>query len=357
MARIFHILDTLGIGGAENMVASLARWQMSEGDAVHVHGVNGGGPIADRLRAMRVPVTWNGNAHYAPALWRLYRQIRAFAPDVVHSHNIVPTLLGAIAGRLAGVTCLIATRHGPRSLSERAERRFWLAARWYRHVVAVSDSARADIAGGRFADPSKLVTIPNAADLPDATPPIDAPPRPGFTLVSVGRLVREKSYETLLEALFLARAEDPDLHLWLVGDGVERATLEQRVRTLHLEEHVLFLGARSNVGYWLRHADLFVMSSVSEGLPVSLLEAFAMERAVVATDVGGIPDAVEGAHAGLIVPSRDPRALAEAILRLKRDPDERHRLERNARHAYEEQFSIARMGRAYQRLYGLAQTG
>lgn len=353
MARIFHILDTLGIGGAENMVASLARWQMSEGNAVHIHGVNGGGPIADRLHAMQVPVTWNGNAHYAPALWALYREIRAFAPDVVHSHNIVPTLLGAIAGRVAGVPCLLTTRHGPRTRSEGAERRFWLAARWHRHVVAVSDSARADIAGGRFSDPSKLVTIPNAADPPDASPPIDAPPRTGFTLVSVGRLVWEKSYEVLLEALLLARSEAPDLHLWLVGDGVERAALEQLVRSLHLEEHVLFLGARSNVGYWLQHADLFVMSSVSEGLPVSLLEAFAMERAVVATDVGGIPDVVEGAHAGLIVPRSNPRALADAILRLKRDPDERRRSERNARRAYEEHFSIARMGRAYQRLYEL----
>jgi glycosyltransferase involved in cell wall biosynthesis len=353
MARIFHVLDTLGIGGAENMIACLARWQASEGHAVHVHGANGGGPIADRLHAMQVPVTWSASPHYAPALWALYRQIRIFSPDVVHCHNIVPTLLGTIAGRLAGVKCLVTTRHGPRTRSEKAERRYWLAARWHRHVVAVSEITRADIAGSRFADPSKLVTISTAADRPDTTPPPDAPPRHGFTLVSVGRLVQEKSYETLLEALLLARAEAPDVHLWLVGDGVERAALEQRAHALHLDEHVLFLGARSNVGYWLQHADLFVMSSTSEGLPVSLLEAFAMERAVVATDAGGIPDAVEGAQAGLIVPSRDPRALAAAILRLKRDPDERRLLELNARRAYEDRFSIARMGRAYQRLYGL----
>ncbi len=353
MARIFHALDTLGIGGAENMVASLASWQQSQGNAVHVHGVNGGGPIADRLRGMQVPVTWNTNPHYAAALWALYRQIHTFSPDVLHCHNIVPTLLGSIAGRFAGVPCLLTTRHGPRARSEKVERRFWFAARWHRHVIAVSGSARADIAGSPFADPAKLVTIPNAADRPDVTPPADAPPELGFTLVSVGRLVREKSYETLIEALLIARTESPDIRLLLVGDGVERASLERQVRALHLEEHVLFLGARSNVGYWLQHADLFVLSSISEGLPVSLLEAFAMERAVVATRVGGIPEAVEGAHAGLIVPSRDPRALAEAILRLKRDPEERLRLGLNARLAYEERFSIARMGREYERLYGV----
>ena len=167
---------------------------MSEGDAESLHGVNGGGPIGDRLNAMHVPVTWNVNAHYALAIWALFRQIRASSPDVAHSHNIVPTPLGTIAGRLAGVPCLLATRHGPRTRGETAERRFRLAARWNRHVVAVSNIARAVIACSRFADPSKLVTIPDALHLPGTTPPIATPPCTGFTLVSVGRLVREKSY-------------------------------------------------------------------------------------------------------------------------------------------------------------------
>jgi glycosyltransferase involved in cell wall biosynthesis len=352
MARIFHLLDTLGIGGAENMVASLARWQASQGHAVHVHGLQAGGPVAERIRAIQLPVSWHDRHGRASTLYALYRQIRAFAPDVVHCHNLVPTLYGTLVARLAGVDCLLTTRHGHGDSSEKAERRYWFAARWHRYVVAVSDAARANLAASRFANVSKLVTVRNGADLPDTTPPDEVFPDSGCTLVSVGRLVKEKGYGFLLEALALARREMPDLHLWLVGDGPERSALEQRVRSLGLESAVCFLGTRSNVGYWLQHADLFVLSSVSEGLPISLLEALAMGRAVVGTAVGGIPEAVEIARAGLIVPSRDPQALAQAILRLLRNPVERQAMEEQARRAYDEHFSIAPAGRQYQRLYG-----
>jgi glycosyltransferase involved in cell wall biosynthesis len=307
MARIFHLLDTLGIGGAEIMVASLARWQASRGHAVQIHGLQAGGPIAERIRAMQLPVSWHDRHGRAPTLYALYRQIRAFAPDVVHCHNLVPTLYGTLAARLAGVPCLLTTRHGLRDRSETAERRYWFAARWHRYVVAVSDAARANLASVRFADPAKLITVRNGADLPDTTPPDEELYGSGFTLVAVGRLVKAKGYEFLLEALALALREIPDLRLWLVGEGPERNALEQSVRSLGLESAVCFLGAQSNVGYWLQHADLFVVSSISEGLPISLLEAFAMGRAVVGTAVGGVPEAVEIARAGLIVPCRSPR--------------------------------------------------
>ena len=351
MPRIFHILDTLGIGGAENMVASLARWQAAQGCGVHVHGLMDGGPIAERLQAMQVPVSWHTTRHYAPGLWAVLRRLREFRPDVVHCHNILPTLLGTAAAKLVGIPRLVTTRHGSHAHVERAERRFWFASRWHSSVVAVSQLAYNELGALRFADPSKLVMIPNAADEPDTTPPDVLPRREGFTLVTVGRLVREKSYGTLLEALAMARAEDPEIGLWIVGDGIERGALEQRARELQIQDHVAFLGARSNVGYWLQNADLFVLSSISEGLPVSLLEAFAMRRAVVATRVGGIPDAMEGTDAGLLVASGDARALAQAILTLKRDPARCRECGANARRVYEERYSIARMGRAYQQLY------
>ena len=335
------------------MVASLARWQASQGHAVHIHGLQAGGPVAERIRAMHLPVSWTDRAGRSAILYALYRNIRAFAPDVVHCHNIVPTLWGTLVARLAGVPCLLTTRHGPRVSNEKTERRYWFAARWHRYVVAVTDAARADLAASRFADASKLVTVRNGADLPDATPPNEGFPDSGYTLVSVGRLVKEKGYEFLFEALALARREEAELRLRLVGDGPERNALEQRVRSLGLESAVCFLGTRSNVGYWLQHSDLFVISSVSEGLPISLLEALAMGRAVVGTAVGGVPEAVETARAGLIVPSRDPHALAQAILRLVRNPAERKAMEEHARRAYEEHFSIAPTGRQYQQLYGL----
>jgi len=334
------------------MVASLARWQAGQGHTVHIHGLQAGGPIADRIRAMYLPVSWNDHPGRVRRLYALHEELRTFAPDVLHCHNLVPTLYGTLAARLVGVACLLSTRHGLRASNDRAERRYWFAARWHRYVVAVCDVTRANLAANRFADPAKLITVRNGADLPDATPPEEAMPYAGFTLVAVGRLVREKGYDCLLEALAIARREEVQLRLWLVGDGPERIALEQRAHALELDTSVCFLGTRSNVGYWLQNADLFVISSFTEGLPISLLEAFAMGRAAVCTGVGGIPEAIEIARAGLVVPSREPQALAHAILRLVRNPEERHAMEQHARRAYEEHFSIAPMGRQYARLYG-----
>jgi glycosyltransferase involved in cell wall biosynthesis len=156
-------------------------------------------------------------------------------------------------------------------------------------------------------------------------------------LVNIGALVDHKGQRYLLDALPLAMRRIPDLHLVILGEGELRRPLEQQVQRLHLERAVRMPGFRSDVLALARSADLFVMSSVTEGLGSTVLDAMAMGLAVVGTRAGGIPEAVVDGETGLLVPVADPPALADAIVSLMNDPARRARFgdagrQRVARH-------------------------
>ncbi|MBV9670300.1 MAG: glycosyltransferase, partial [Acidobacteriales bacterium] len=173
----------------------------------------------------------------------------------------------------------------------------------------------------------------------------------GTRFISVGRMVWEKDYPTLIHAFALARASDPNLELWLVGDGPERPKIEAAIREHALAHLVTLLGLRKNVGFYLKQSDAFVLSSVSEGLPISQLEAMAAGLPAIVTAVGGMPKVVRDADAGIIVPPSDPQALAQALLTMSRETNDRQRMASNARRAFLDHFTIERMAQQYQQLY------
>jgi glycosyltransferase involved in cell wall biosynthesis len=162
-------------------------------------------------------------------------------------------------------------------------------------------------------------------------------------LVSVGRLDRLKGHDTLIEALRLLASTRPNVQLVLVGDGPERAALESRVAGARLESRVRFAGATSDVASYLSASDLFVLASNTEGMPGAILEAMALALPVVATAVGGTPEAVLDGETGLLVPPRDPLALASAIGRLIDDPELRRSMSLRGCARAIESFSIERV--------------
>ena len=350
---IHHVLDTLQVGGAEVLVSSLARLQRAAGHSVVVHCLDAAGPLADPLQSAGVPVL----LHHAPrrsfVFARLLRAIRSARPDVVHCHNIAATVMAAPAARFSGVPCLISTRHGSATRNPRFERKFWLAARLCHRVVAVSRAAAASLGVAAWSRPDKITVILNGAESPDCAPSPRDPAnlaRP-FTLLSVGRLHRAKDFPTLLRAIALATSTLPSLRLWILGDGPERPRLEALIAELRIESHVRLLGARRDVGRWLEQADLFVLSSVSEGLPLALLEALAAGLPAVVTEVGGMPEVVQCCGSGVIVPPSQPEALARAILELARSPDRLRSLAARARQCYLRHFTLRRMAGDYSALY------
>ncbi len=350
---IHHVLDSLAVGGAEVLVCSLARAQREAGHEVVVHCLVDSGPLATGLKDSGIPVLLHRASRPVISLARLICSLRTNPPDVVHCHNIAPTVLGAPAAKLARAPCIVSTRHGTATRQPHFERKFWLAARLCHRVVAVSHSAAERLAAAPWARADKLVLIRNGAAPPTLPEPEAWPPaRPDvFTLVSVGRLHRVKDYPSLLRGVALARARSPALRLLILGDGPERPRLENLAASLDISDHVEFLGLRHDVGRWLAQADAFVLASVSEGLPVALLEALAAGLPAIVTDVGGMPEVVRCCGAGIVVPASQPEALADAILALASDPQRLAALRHLARRCYLNHFTLERMVSDYFRLY------
>src|SRR4026208_1624563 len=142
---------------------------------------------------------------------------------------------------------------------------------------------------------------------------------------NVAALVPHKGQRHLIEAAHLVVRESPDARFVILGEGELRESLERQVRDHHLEKHVLLPGFRTDVLGWIKGFDLFAMSSVTEGLGTSLLDAMACARPIVATRTGGIPEIVEDGVNGLLVPPRDHAALAGAIVKMLKDPARQQR--------------------------------
>lgn len=352
MRQVDHVVDSLDVGGAERLVVLLAEYQRRQGLRVRVHTLYGRGTLADGLVDQGVDVIHHGaRPRGLDGIGALRRSLRAERPDAVHCHNTSATLVGAPAAWLAGVPACIATRHGwaRREGAWRAEAKFSLAARACSRVVAVCDAARRELARAPLARPDRIVTIVNGAEAPRVTRPSRAPDD-RCVAISVARLNWAKDHATLLRALAVARQQRPELEVRLAGDGPERANLEALVDTLGLRSAVTFLGERSDVGDCLSDAHVFVLSSVTEGLPVALLEALAMGLTPIVSDVGGMPEVVQQAGVGAVVPAGDVEGFARALIACASARESRAASAAAARAAFEQHYTIARMCADYDAL-------
>jgi glycosyltransferase involved in cell wall biosynthesis len=350
---IAHVIDSLEVGGAETVVTALCRSHAAAGHRVEVHCLTTAGPLAAELDQEGVPVYVHASGCTRKAFWKLWRAFRRSRPDVVHCHNKTATIRAAVAARAAGARAIISTRHGmgPLPFRLRTELKFWItAAVFCDRVVAVCDAARRNMAAGARPVAHKVVTIRNGAH-PPRVGWEEMAPRPGFTLVSVGRLVRAKNFDTLLRAVAVAREAVPDLGLWIVGAGDEALALRQLCAELGLASAVRFFGERRNVGNWLRSADVFVLSSTSEGLPISMLEAMAAGLPAIVTEVGALPELVALSGAGKTVPVRNVNCLARAIVEFAHRRHELAALGERASRCYRAHFTPERMAGDYLALY------
>jgi len=346
----------MDIGGAEMMVQSLCREHRAQGHELSVHCLYGCGVLGEALKDEGIPVVTYGPGRYEQLAGRMYRGFRELRPEVVHCHNVVASVVGAIPGRMAGARTVICTRHGivarPRNL--RRQGLFWLAARSADRVVAVCDRAQSNLARATFAQPGKLVTIWNgAAPAPSmGIGPSKADRREDtLNLITVARLGPPKDHLTLVRALKAASQHAPGLRLFIVGDGPNEPAIRQLAEQLQISHAVQLLGARHDVGDWLSRADLFVLSSLSEGVPISLLEAMAAGLPCVVSDVGGMREIVEMGDAGTVVSPGDVQGLADAIGSYAANRSMLRQQGANARSAYATHFTLQRMAESYMVLY------
>jgi glycosyltransferase involved in cell wall biosynthesis len=356
--RIVYVITRADeIGGAQVHVRDLASALHAVG---HQVAVLAGTPgcLSDQLIERGVPfravpalvrpiAPWRD----AVAVQQLVTTFQQLCPDLVTVHSSKAGWLGRVAAKLAGIPVVL-TAHGwnfaeglppaTRRLSAMLERLF---ARLADHIITVSEHDRRLALACRIAAPERITLIHNGVhDIAASAPVIrleDTTSGAPVRIVMIGRFSTQKDHAGLLHAL----ASLGDLHwrLSLIGGGPDQAAAVALTRELKLADRVQFLGERDDARAFLESADIFALASHWEGLPYSVLEAMSAGLPVIASAVGGVPEAVIDGESGILVPRDDVAAFRSALASLISDPECRHRLGTAARQRYESAFRFERM--------------
>ena len=300
-------------------------------------------------------------------MWQLYRLLRRERPTILHTHTSKAGFLGRVAGFLARVPVIIHTPHGhvfygyfgpaTSTMIVYLER---FAARFTDRIVTLTEAGRQQHIGYRIAAPEKFVPIYCGIDLSrfrrKSQGVVERLKKEfcleGRTVVgSVGRLDPIKGYDDFIRACALVKQSHPKTVFLLAGDGPLLAQLKALASELGLGEAFVFAGARKDVPELLSLFDLFVLSSLNEGLGRVLMEAAAVGIPVVATRVGGVPEIVLHQQTGWLVPPKNPQELARAICTLLDDPLLRQKMGECACERAQEQFGVDRTVQKTQSLY------
>ena len=351
--KISHVVDSMDVGGAETIVAQMCRLQRDQGHDPRVYAVANLGALGEQMRQEGFSVQTHLGRSLPDGIGNFFRAFREAQPDVVHLHNPTPTIYAAMAARMAGVPSIVSTRHSlvgkPRRLV--VEIKYALAASCCDWIVGICDATTNNLKDIHSIPRRKIARVYNGATPLKRMAKERQPQKNGFALVYVGRLEPVKNHALLLNAFRAAHLSMPGLRLWMVGDGSERKRLETLASELGISAQVTFWGQQLDVAPFLSAADAFIMSSISEGLPMSLLQAFSLGLPAIVTDVGGMAEVVRLAKAGFTVSVTEPAEMAAAILRLARDDAEREQFSTNAEEAFHFRFTLQTMVDAYMDLY------
>ena len=351
--KIAHVVDCMEVGGAEMLVSQLCRLQREQGHEPSIHAIGALGVLGQQMRDEGVPVHANLGRYLPAGLWSFYRIFKESRPDIVHLHNATPISYAALPARLAGVPSIVATRHGlvarPRKLI--TETKYAAAASFCDWIVGVCEATANNLKEAHPRHAPKTVRVYNGIIPLNQIAIEQRLPKSGFTFIYVGRLAPVKNLGLLLRAFRAASSSRPDLRLWMVGDGSERTMLECLAAELGIAASVKFWGQQLDLAPFFSTADAFIMSSTSEGLPISLLQSFSLGLPAIVTDVGGMAEVVRLTKAGCIVSAVDPADMATAILSLAGNAAERRQFSENAKDAFNSRFTLTSMADAYMNLY------
>ncbi len=292
----------------------------------------------------------------------IYKLIKKRHIHILRTHKYRANLYGRLAGWLAGVNVMIASLHidyGNKDeyLGRRISNR--LLSNVTDKIIAVSESVKRDAIKYDRIEPLKISVIRNGVDtdkfdgakFPDNIKNEFSVTEKDIVIGFVGRIVNSKGLIYLINAFSQLKKTYDNISLFIVGDGSLRDDLEKEVKKIAIHNNVVFTGKRRNIPDFLSCFDIFVLPSIKEGLPNSLLEAMAMGKPIVAAKVGGIPEVLQNGTTGLIVPPRDPESLAKAIKSLIDDEHRAKNIGNAARKFILENYSIKSTVQKWQTLY------
>ena len=367
--HVAHLVLGLRIGGLEMVVVNLVNGARQSAVRHSVYCLDEQGELGAMLAGEGTVVRFLNRR--IPRDWRLPRRLAQVARedrvDVIHAHNFTPFVYSTLSHMLSSGPPVVATFHNTRlaSWGTRRSSVVRLLSRGVTSAVAVSPQT-ADVLNGMLNSNAKrrLTVIPNGVDVERFTacpPEVRTGVRRelGFDedvplVGSVGRLSPEKDYSTLIQALATCKTTHPSTCLAICGDGPDRPSLEIRVNDLNLQADVRLPGARTDIARFLAALDVFVLSSLTEGTSIALLEAMAASRPIVATAVGGTVDLITHEHDGVLVKSGDAAAIGNAISRMLSDRAKAAQMGVAARDTVNARYSLQAMRDQYDELYRAA---
>ncbi len=320
--RLILIITGLGMGGAERQVCDLADQFANKGHQVLLITLTGetlNRPLSGHIDVVELNMAKTPMG-FIKAYWQARRLVKKFKPDVVHSHMVHANLFTRLLRLSTRIKKLICTAHSSNEGSRGRMLAYCLTDRLCDLSTNVSQEA-VDISVKRGAAPaSRIIAMPNGIDtsrftfspisrdslrrqlkLADNTP----------LILAVGRFTEAKDYPSLLTAFSQLPSEFNHAQLAIIGTGEEQTNIEALAAQLGLTKQIHFLGLQRNVHEWMSAADVYVMSSAWEGMPLVLLEAMACERVVVATDCGGVKEVI--GDCGILVPAKNSPALTQGL--------------------------------------------
>jgi glycosyltransferase involved in cell wall biosynthesis len=329
--KILHVIPSLDCGGAEHLTLNLAKAQQELGHQVSVCCVMSPpdkGALYEKARALGIPCYFSFSKHepHVITTWKMMRLFRQLCPDVIQSHLPRANSCSAIAARLAGIHCIIATFHNP-LIWKNSRQKKWgvLTSRFQHGIFCDAEIIRRRLlemcphveSRTRVVYPSiplsKVFVSQEEQDMFKSKWGIEKEDR----LVGiVARLAEVKDHATFIDAAEIVLKSLPKVKFLISGDGPMKQHLQSLIKEKALQDKILLLGFVPDLDCVWSLLDLFVLTSLSEGFPVSILEAFAAGLPVIATNVGGIPEIIIKGENGFLVEPGQPGQIAEKILAL-----------------------------------------
>lgn len=364
--RVVHAVLSMDLGGLERLVLDLVARSGSAGLVPAILCLERDGRLADEARALGAEVVC---ADKPPGLkpglvLKVRRILRRLRPDVIHSHQMGALLYAGWAA--TGLAPVVHTEHGKHyEVGGQDKRMARLAASRARRLVGVSRDIADALIRHRIAPPRKVEYVPNGIPLERIADPKDARRIRGYLRIpddapvvgTVGRLSAIKRQDVLLKGFARCAQAVPDAHLIVVGDGQERSSLEALAGELGLAERIHFAGYRERPEPFFKAMDVFALSSDSEGMPVSLLEAWAAGAAAVTTRVGGLPELIREGVDGIMVPPGDSDAFGAALAELLADRARAREFGRAGSERVRAEFSLDTMTGRYAEIYREVRAG
>jgi glycosyltransferase involved in cell wall biosynthesis len=360
--RVLEIIQTIGIGGAETVMFNTACFLDKSRFEVYALVV-GGGALVDKLKENKISVdTFDYGHSYNWSLLKYIRKIiRQYRIEIVHTHLSRMNTYGFVGSRFTSAKNVM-TVHGLTEFSGFPGRMYYtIFGNLSGKIVTVSEILAERFQSATHVNRKKIAVIPNGIDTTRFSQVVDRPeilrrfniPADSKVILAVGNIREIKGYEFLIESFASIAGENPDLVAVICGGDYAgyKYNLDSLIGNLGISERIYFTDFIPDIEVLYGAADLYALTSISEGFSLTTVEAMASSKAVVSTDCVGPREIIENGADGIIVPERDPERYGQAMLALIRDDNKRQAMGQAARKKVEDRYSIDKSVRAFENLF------